>query len=72
MFWNWLRAQVKAAILGGVDDAIKELNGAEGEPALEVPDLGAALRARMTALPPPLSLGEPETNGTAKRAKAKA
>lgn len=67
MLWNWIRQQVKQAVLGGVHDAIKELDGGNhADPA----DILPALRGRMLALPTTAGDGkEHVANGRSKRDK---
>ena len=65
--FSWLRSQVRAAFLAGIDDAMRESGlgpgidaDADGDDATS--SLVAAIRARATALP------EPSKNGAAKKA----
>ena len=63
--FQWLRAQVKAAILSGVADAVGELDGADQTEAV------ALLQQRLQALPAPSENGhevEPAA-GRGRRAK---
>jgi len=48
MFFNWLRIQVKQAVLGGVNDAIVELDGATHDQQIDIVPL---LRGRLLAVP---------------------
>lgn len=66
MLWNWIRAQVKQAVLGGVQDAIVELDGGTGE---NIPDALPALRGRLLALPAASAEKEPAVNSKARREK---
>jgi hypothetical protein len=49
----WLRAQVREAVVAGVEDAVRDLHG-DGQP-VAAPEVLEALRGRMS-----LALPEPE------------
>ena len=65
MFWTYLRQKVKEAVLGGVSDALAELDG--GEPNEDTSGIAAALKARM--LPSPAA-ELPQRNGKREKASA--
>lgn len=63
IFLSWFSGLIKQAFLKGIADGLAELEMHDDEPGI---DHGAAIRARMAALPP-----APASNGTPARTRGK-
>ena len=57
-FFAWFRLQIKHAVLGGVQDALTDLDAQEGA---DMPDVLESLKGRMNALPAASSNGDGKT-----------